>query len=153
MYFKTTQDLGSIDAVFECLNSKFGDKYKISINRATQGVLKIFTEQQDDMISIKKNAYHGVNIMVSGKIEGADYQTINVSEYTPNPIVHRYIGRTGILDIFISRLIWGKGDEFYDEINNFFKTEYAATEVNNSFWNNAKQMFKGKTVFDEPEEK
>ena len=148
-YFKTKQNLDSIEVLCDRLKNQYGDKYKIELERAAKGAMKFFSEQQSDMISIKKNAYHGIYLSPSGNIEGADYQTISIAEYTPNSIVDHFIGRTGILDILIAKLIWGKGDDFYAEIDNFIKTEYAADQVDNSFLNNAKQLLKGKSVFDE----
>ena len=148
-YFKTTQDLESLDAIYNRLNDKCGAKYKMNVERASKGMMKYFSEQQTDIIRIKKNAYHGVMIATSGKMEGADYQTLSVTQYTPNAIVDYFIGRSGILDKLVARVIWGKGDTFYNDIEDFMKMEYGATQVDNSIWNNAKQMFKGKTVFDE----
>jgi len=148
-YFKTTKGLESLDVLHDCVKEKCGAKYKVQLERASKGVMKYFSGQQTDIICIRKNAYHGIILATSGKLDGVDYQTISVTRYTPNSIVDHYIGRTGILDKLVARVIWGKGDTFYNDIEDFVKTEYEASEVDNSLWNNAKQMFKGKSVFDE----
>ena len=147
--FKTKHEMGDLQQTFEAINKKFGEKYKVTLNKASSGAMKFVTGNTTDYISIKKNAYHGAIISVSQEDSRVDYRTISFSSYTPNTLVNQVLGKTGIVDILIAKLIWGNGTPFYDEIENFIQTEFEGTGVDMSLKNTAKQMLKGKSVLDD----
>ena len=147
--FKTTKQIGDNQQVFEDLSKKFGSKYKLEFNKASTGAMKFVTGNTTDCILIKKNAYHGVTLSVSVKDENIDYQTIAINAYIPNSIVRQLFGRTGILDLLIIKLIWGSGNDFYDEIDNFITTEFEGVGVDTGIINSTKQLLKGKSVLDD----
>ena len=147
--FKTTKKIGENQQVFEELNKKFGGKYKVEFNKASSGAMQFVTGNTTDYIAIKKNAYHGVTLGVSPADASIDYQTITISAYTPNAIVRQIFGRTGILDLLIIKLIWGSGNDFYDEIDNFITTEFEGVGVDMGIVNSARQLLRGKSVLDD----
>ena len=147
--FKTKRMVGSCEQFFEALQAKFGEQYKVEFIRADSGVKKFFTGQTSDYITIKKNAYHAASIGVSPVSDMIDYQTITYGSFVPNTIVRETIGDSGLVNIFVARLIWGKGSDFYGAIEEFIKSEYEATEVDMGLTNSIKQMMKGKTVMDD----
>ena len=147
--FKTKKQMGGNEQVFNDLKAKFGDKYKVEFNQASSGAMKFVTGNTVDYISLKKNAYHGITIGVSPADAGVDYTTITSTAVIPNALVRQVLGRTGILDMLIAKLIFGSGNEFYDSVDNFIQSEYEATPVDTSLTNSVKQMFKGKSVLDD----
>ena len=149
--FKTKKEIGDLQQVFEGLNKKFGEKYKVEYCKADSGVMKFLSGETVDCITIKKSAYHGVTLNVSLLDPGAgiDYQTISWSAFTPNTIVRQILGRTGIIDLLIARLIWGSGNEFYGDIENYITSDLGGVGVDTGLMNSAKQMMKGKSVLDD----
>ena len=147
--FKTKRMVGTTEEFFQVLQTKFGEKFKVEFHRADSGLTKFFTGQTTDHITIKKNAYHAASIGVSPVSDMIDYQTVTYGSFVPNTIVRETIGDSGLVNIFVARLIWGKGLDLYDAIEEFIKTEYDATEVDMSLTNSVKQMLKGKTVMDD----
>ena len=147
--FKTKREMGDIQQTFEEFNKKFGEKYKVELNKADSGAKKFFTGNTTDYISIKKNAYHGAIVGLSPEDSRIDYRTLTFSSYTPNTIVNQILGKTGIIDILIAKLIWGNGTPFYDEIQNFIESDLEGTGVDTGLMNSAKQLLKGKSVLDD----
>ena len=147
--FKTNREMGNIEQVFEEINKKFGEKYKVELNKANSGAMKFLTGNTTDYISIKKNAYHGAIIGLSPADSSIDYRTITLSGYTPNKLVDQVIGKTGIIDIMIAKLIWGNGAPFYEELQDFIQTDFEGTGVDTGIMNSAKQLLKGKSVLDD----
>ena len=147
--FKTKREINGNQQLLEEVTKKFGEKYKVGENKASTGAMKFLTGNNTDYVTIKKNAYHAISIMVTPKGEGIDYQTISISAYIPNTIVKQLIGGSGILDILFAKLIFGNGKAFYDEIDEFITKDCEGVGVDMGLINSAKQLLKGKTVFDD----
>ena len=132
------------EQIFNEFKNKFGDKYKVELNKGGIGIKMFATGQTMDYISIVKNVYHGVRIAVTPVDANIDYQTIAVTSYIPNFLVNQAIGES-----LVARIIWGSGNDFYDSIDDFIMSEYEAESVDVSITNTAKQMLKGKSVLDD----
>jgi len=147
--FKTKREIDGNKQLLEEVTKKFGEKYKVGENKASTGAMKFISGNDTDYVSIKKNAYHAMSILITPKGEGIDYQTISISAYIPNTIVKQLIGGGGILEMLLGKLIFGNGKAFYDEIDEFITKDLEGVGVDMGLINSAKQMLKGKTVFDD----
>lgn len=147
--FKITRDVSGIDELAEQLQKHMGEKFKVEVSRKDTGAKQLFTGNTVDCINIKKNAYHGYSIAFTPKSDGMDYCVITTGSYTPNMLVNQVLGRTGIIDIMVSKLIWGNGKDLYDKVDEYFTNDLGGTLVDDGFMNSMKQLFKGKSVLDE----
>jgi len=147
--FKTKREIDGNKQLLEEVTKKFGEKYKVGENKASTGAMKFISGNDTDYVSIKKNAYHAMSMLITPKGEGIDYQTISISAYIPNTIVKQLIGGGGILEMLLGKLIFGNGKAFYDEIDEFITKDLEGVGVDMGLINSAKQMLKGKTVFDD----
>ena len=147
--FKTKREVKDNQQLLDEVTKKLGEKYKVGENKASKGAMKFLTGNNADYVTIKKNAYHAVSIMVTPKHESVDYQTISWGSYVPNTIVNQLIGGSGVLDILIAKLIFGSGKEFYKDVEEFITKDLEGVGVDTGFINSAKQLLKGKTVCDD----
>jgi len=147
--YKIKREMGTIEQACEEINNKFGEKYKVEFHKADTGLTKFFTGETQDYISIKKNAYHGIIIGLSPADDRIDFRTMTYGTYTPNKLVDQVIGRTGIIDILVAKLIWGSAKEFYADIETYITGDLEGTKVDMGLTNSIKQMMKGKTVMDD----
>ena len=147
--FKTKREINGNQQLLEEVTKKFGEKYNVGENKASTGAMKFLTGNDTDYVSIKKNAYHAMSMLITPKGEGIDYQTISVSAYIPNTIVKQIISNGGFLADILIRLFFGSGKDFYNEIDEFIEKDLEGVGVDMGLINSAKQLLKGKTVFDD----
>lgn len=147
--FKITREVNSIEELAELLQKHMGEKITVEVSKKDSGAKKFFTGNAIDSINIKKNAYHGSVIGFTPKSDGMDYCVATTGEYTPNYLVNQVLGRTGIIDIMVAKLIWGNGKDFFSQIDTFFEKELDGQLVDDGFINSMKSLFKGKTVLDD----
>ena len=147
--FKIKKEVKNLEELSEIFKKNLDQKFQITIEKADKGVKKFITGNTADVLNIKKNAYHGVALTLSDRVEGADYQVISWGVYVPNVLLNQVVGHTGILDRLICNLIFGKGKDLYDKFQETIINELDGKEVNTGLLSSAKAAMKGKSVFDE----
>lgn len=147
--YKSSHDIKTVEEMAEKLKTILGDKYSVEVNKKDKGLKKMFTNNDTDFVTVKKNAYHGVSVMVYPKSDGLDYITIVSDGVTPGMVAYQLADQLGMIGGFVCRMIWGSGKEFYAEIDKLVVEKFDAKEVDNSFKNQMKSLFKGKSVMDE----
>lgn len=141
--------------IAEILRQHLDPKFEITVG--VSGAKKFLTGytgyNSDDIITIKKNAYHGAVVAIMPKREDVSWRAIDVHETTPNPLLEQlgksfgYLG--GLLFGHLFSAIFGNGDDLYGKLNDIMRNELKGEEVDASVLNNVKAMFQGKSVLDE----
>jgi len=146
--FKIKKEVKDLEELVEILKKHLDPKFEYKIETAGSGLKQFFTGTNTDVLEIKKNAYHGVVLTLSDIIPEIDYQVIGVQMVVPNYLLNQIVGHEGILDTAICHLIFGNGKDLYDKLQEAIAEELDGVGVEDSFLNNMKAFFQGKTVYD-----
>lgn len=107
----------------------------------------------DEIIVIKKNAYHGAVVAVMPKREDVAWRAVSVTATVPNPLLDQMTRKAGFLDSLIVTplldAIFGKGDDLYDKLDDVVRNELKGEAVDAGMMDNVKAMLRGKSVLDE----
>ena len=147
--FKIKKEVKDLEELIEILKKHLDPKFEYKIDRAGSGFKKFLTGTNTDVLEIKKNAYHGVVLTLSEIIPEMDYQVIGAQMIVPNYFLDQIVGHDGILDTAICHLIFGNGKDLYDKLQEAIAEELDGVGVEDSFLNNMKAFFQGKTVYDD----
>lgn len=147
-YFRIDREVKNAEELAEIMKKHFGPKFTVTVGKADKGIKKLFTANDCDTVTVKKNAYHGILMTITPPTEGMEYQAINSGAIVPNGFLNQIVGHQGILDIAICSLIFGKGNDLYDRFDEIVAKELKGARVNMSLKNQIKSAFKGKSVFD-----
>ncbi len=146
-HFSIKRKIGNVEELAEILKAHFDPKFTITIGKADKGIKKFFTDNTTDTITVKKNAYHGIQITLSPPTEGIDFQTIGSGAIVPHALLDQVVGHTGLLDIAICNLIFGNGNDLYDTFEKIVAEQLQGAKVNLSLKNQIKAIRQGKSVF------
>jgi len=147
--FKIKKEVKNLKELSEILKPHLSSKFEFSTDKADSGVKKFLTGASDDVLKIKKNAYHGVSIWMTKPSEELDYQVIGVSMYVPNFLLNQVAGHEGVIDKLICNMIFGKGNDLYNDLQNILINVLDGKRVDVGVINSTKAFLKGKSVYDE----
>ncbi len=133
----------------EILREHLDPKFTITVNKADTGLKKFYTGNTGDSVSIKKNAYHGLEVSMSPMVEGTPYQVIAPYMVVPGWLLNNIVGHEGLLDKAVCHAIFGNGKDLYDKFNEVMENVLGAEAVDSGWLNTAKAALKGKTVYDQ----
>lgn len=135
----------------EVLRKQLDPKFEITVGiGGAKKFLSGYTGyKSEDIITIKKSAYHGAIVALMPERKDVTWQAVNVDEIVPNPILDQVVKNSGLLGTLIFNAIFGKGDDLYDKLEDVMQNVLKARKADTSVLNNAKAMFQGKSVLDE----
>jgi hypothetical protein len=110
---------------------------------------QFLTNNPGSVLKIKKNAYHGVMLTMTEPSAELDYQVISAYMYVPNFLLNQIVGHEGIIDKLICNLIFSKGLDLYDKVQETLINVLDGKRVDVGFINSTKAFLKGKSVYDE----
>lgn len=134
----------------EILRQHLDPKFEIKVGiGGAKKLLSGYTGcKSDDIITIKKNAYHGAVVIIMPERKDVTYQALSVSADTPNPILAELTRKMGFLDALVLRSIFGKGDDLYDKLEHVIQNVLKAKKADLSLLNTIKTASQGKSVLD-----
>lgn len=116
----------TVEEVEKLLKSKIGDKYEVKLSKkATSVAGKLFTDSATNSVIVIKNAYHRTKVNVvtieDSSLETGKYTSIYYSEAKLTGWLALLHGQAGLLGKLAIRLMYGKADDFYDEVDHIIK--------------------------------
>jgi hypothetical protein len=150
--FKIRKEVKDIEQLAEILKPHLDPKFKVSVTKAGNVLKQMISGTTCDQLNINKNAYHGVLLTLTDRVEEMDYQVIGAWMYVPNPVLNKIVGHDGLLDKLVCNLIFGKGKDLYDSVQDVIVAQLDGTRVDVGIINHAKAALKGTTVWEENEE-
>jgi len=146
--FKIKKRVNNLEELREMLKPHLSSKFDFQVNNSS-GLKQLLTSNSGNVLKIKKNAYHGVMLTMTEPSAELDYQVIGAYMYVPNFLLNQVVGHEGIIDRLICNLIFSKGLDLYDKVQEVLIDVFDGKRVNVGLINSAKAMMKGKSVYDE----
>ena len=147
--FKIKKQVKNLEELSEILKPHLSSKFDFSIDQAGSILKKVITNTDCDTLKIKKNAYHGVILTMQEPSEDLDYQVIGAYMYVPNFLLNQIVGHEGIIDKLICNLIFSKGLDLYDKLQETIINVLDGKRIDVGLINTTKAFLKGKSVYDE----
>ncbi len=128
-----TDQLTTVEQVEEVVKKGLKDKYEYKVNKKSESLAgKIIKGATVDNIVVIKNAYHrnviSINTMKDPRVTSGEVTTIVFSEATVAGWLAFLNKQVGIVGHLIIRLIYGKGDGFYEEVERVVKSNIKGRE-------------------------